>query len=328
MRWRSHPAATTPLECRVPSGGNPCGVVVVISARSGRCGQASGRRWSVSWPGRSSHARYAGQRAEGQLTEPERRALSELAPPASTVLHIPLRGTRLRCAVDPGDLRQPSGPDGEGQAEGQARSARTANLRSGRHWDMAGYTSIPFTQTIGAAGFERSTATVTSFHFPPLLYKVCGRIVGSSPQPTSVKLFTGWVSADGGGKCPAARNECKAVGVVVKRSHRLSVPKSVLTPAVNTTCFAFVGRLTTKAFSASSRDKLLFFDPGHTLESVAATWLSGPLNMLSAVRTISQPIRAARPANAATTTTSRYSRRSQTPTDSPASSAFLQLLKI
>src|SRR5262249_7558497 len=45
-------------------------------------------------------------------------------PPASTVLRIPLRGTRLRRAVDPGDLCQPSGPDGEGQARGQARNAR------------------------------------------------------------------------------------------------------------------------------------------------------------------------------------------------------------
>jgi len=35
-----------------------------------------------------------------------------------------LRGTRLRRAVDPGDLCQPSGPDGEGQARGQARKAR------------------------------------------------------------------------------------------------------------------------------------------------------------------------------------------------------------
>jgi len=40
------------------------------------------------------------------------------------VLRIPLRGTRLRRAVDPGDLGQPSGPDGEGQARGQARNAR------------------------------------------------------------------------------------------------------------------------------------------------------------------------------------------------------------
>ena len=52
------------------------------------------------------------------------RVRSGLAPPASTVLRIPLRGTRLRRAVDPGDLCQPSGPDGEGQAKGQARNAR------------------------------------------------------------------------------------------------------------------------------------------------------------------------------------------------------------
>jgi hypothetical protein len=58
-----------------------------------------------------------------------RRALSGLAPPASTVLRIPLRGTRLRRAVDPGDLCQPSGPDGEGQARGQARSTRGEPLQ-------------------------------------------------------------------------------------------------------------------------------------------------------------------------------------------------------
>jgi hypothetical protein len=62
--------------------------------------------------------------AGSRLTKPERRALSGLAPPASTVLRIPLGGTRLRRAVDPGDLCQPSGPDGKGQAKGQARNAR------------------------------------------------------------------------------------------------------------------------------------------------------------------------------------------------------------
>ena len=45
-------------------------------------------------------------------------------PSSLNVLRIPLRGTRLRRAVDPGDLCQPSGPDGEGQARGQARNAR------------------------------------------------------------------------------------------------------------------------------------------------------------------------------------------------------------
>ena len=46
-------------------------------------------------------------------------------PSSLTVLRIPLRGTRLRRAVDPGDLCQPSGPYGEGQARGQARLARS-----------------------------------------------------------------------------------------------------------------------------------------------------------------------------------------------------------
>jgi hypothetical protein len=39
------------------------------------------------------------------------------------VLRIPLRGTRLRRAVDPGDLCQPSGPDGEGKARPGRRGA-------------------------------------------------------------------------------------------------------------------------------------------------------------------------------------------------------------
>ncbi len=48
-------------------------------------------------------------------------------PSSLTVLRIPLRGTRLRRAVDPGDLCQPSGPDGEGQAEARP-GRRAANL--------------------------------------------------------------------------------------------------------------------------------------------------------------------------------------------------------
>ena len=71
----------------------------------------------------------AGAVKMSQRPGPERRALSGLAPPASTVLRIPLRGTRLRRAVDPGDLCQPSGPDGEGQARGQARTARGEPLQ-------------------------------------------------------------------------------------------------------------------------------------------------------------------------------------------------------
>ena len=72
-------------------------------------------------------------REDVTATGAERRALSGLAPPASTVLRIPLRGTRLRRAVDPGDLCQPSGPDGEGQARGQAQGARRGSaLTRGR----------------------------------------------------------------------------------------------------------------------------------------------------------------------------------------------------
>ena len=48
-------------------------------------------------------------REDVTATGPERRALSGLAPPASTVLRIPLRGTRLRRAVDPGASASPAG---------------------------------------------------------------------------------------------------------------------------------------------------------------------------------------------------------------------------
>ena len=84
-------------------------------------------------------ARCAGRRAKDRLTVPERRALSGSAPPASTVLRIPLRGTRLRRAVDPGDLCRPSGPDGEGQAGGQARNARRTSAASQRSTAAAGW---------------------------------------------------------------------------------------------------------------------------------------------------------------------------------------------
>jgi hypothetical protein len=48
----------------------------------------------------------SGPDAGSGLTKPERSALSGLAPPASTVLRIPLREARLRHAVDPGDFCQ------------------------------------------------------------------------------------------------------------------------------------------------------------------------------------------------------------------------------
>jgi hypothetical protein len=79
---------------------------------------------------RHACARCAGSREDVIATGPDRRALSGLAPPASTVLRIPLRGTRLRRAVDPEDLCQPSGPDGEGQAKrpGPERARRTSGV--------------------------------------------------------------------------------------------------------------------------------------------------------------------------------------------------------
>jgi DNA-binding transcriptional MocR family regulator len=40
------------------------------------------------------------------------------------LLRIPLRGTRLRRAVDPGASADPAGLTARGQAEGQARSTR------------------------------------------------------------------------------------------------------------------------------------------------------------------------------------------------------------
>jgi hypothetical protein len=50
--------------------------------------------------------------------------------------------TRLRRAVDPGDLGQPSGPDGKGQAKGKARGSRGEPRRTIRSADHASE-SIP-----------------------------------------------------------------------------------------------------------------------------------------------------------------------------------------
>ena len=58
---------------------------------------------------------------------PERRALSGSAPPASTVLRIPLCGTRLRRAVDPGATADPAGLTARARPEARP-DRRTANL--------------------------------------------------------------------------------------------------------------------------------------------------------------------------------------------------------
>jgi hypothetical protein len=76
-------------------------------------------RSSASPPGRHRRARCGGRQENVPATGAERHALSGPAPPASTA--------RRRRAVDPGDLCQPGGPDGEGQARGQA-GRRAANL--------------------------------------------------------------------------------------------------------------------------------------------------------------------------------------------------------
>ena len=86
----------------------------------------------ASWPGRrlASAAPVARRKVIG--IGPERRALSGLAPPASRApgdRFKPLRRNDLRDPpLSAGDLCQPSGPDGEGQARGQARSARDEPL--------------------------------------------------------------------------------------------------------------------------------------------------------------------------------------------------------
>ncbi len=71
-------------------------------------------RGTCSRPSASPDAPPAGRKSPGT----ERRALSGSAPPASTVLRV--RAPRGRACGASG----PSGPDGEGQAEGQARNER------------------------------------------------------------------------------------------------------------------------------------------------------------------------------------------------------------
>ena len=66
-------------------------------------------------------------RAKVQSPVLERRALSGPVPPASTVLRIPLRGTRLRRAVDPGASTGPAGLTARARPEARP-GARAANL--------------------------------------------------------------------------------------------------------------------------------------------------------------------------------------------------------
>ena len=66
---------------------------------------------SASWPGRWSRAMCASRRAKGQLTGPERRALSGSAPPASRALPPVASPGRWAQAptLDPGATADPAG---------------------------------------------------------------------------------------------------------------------------------------------------------------------------------------------------------------------------
>ena len=77
-------------------------------------------------PGSSASCQMRRSR-EGHGQRAERRALSGSAPPASTVLRIPLRGTRLRRAVDPGASAAPAGLTARARPEARPE-AHAANL--------------------------------------------------------------------------------------------------------------------------------------------------------------------------------------------------------
>ena len=128
-------------------GGAPYAVRQLSSRPSG--GSPTARRAAApGGPGDRPHpvpavsARYRPPRGSGRQprtssadagkvtgTGAERRALSGSAPPASTVLRIPLRGTRLRRAVDPGASASPAGLTARARPKARPER-RTANLRS------------------------------------------------------------------------------------------------------------------------------------------------------------------------------------------------------
>ena len=82
--------------------------------------------------GRQLRAKCAGSRKDVTASGPERRALSGPVPPASTVLRIPLRGTRLRRAVDPGASTGPAGLTATARPKAGPQ-LRAANLRAAGH---------------------------------------------------------------------------------------------------------------------------------------------------------------------------------------------------
>ena len=84
---------------------------------------------SASWPGRSSRARCASRRSKGQLTRPERRALSGPAPPASRALPSVASPGRWAQAptLDPGAPADPAGLTARARPEARPER-RAANL--------------------------------------------------------------------------------------------------------------------------------------------------------------------------------------------------------
>jgi hypothetical protein len=93
---------------------------------------------SASWLGRSSRARCAGRRAKGHRHRAGTPRIVRLGP--SSVKGTPrsfLTASQKRSSgptLERRSLCRPSGPDGEGQARGQART-RAANLPTGTYWD-------------------------------------------------------------------------------------------------------------------------------------------------------------------------------------------------
>ena len=106
--------------------------------------------------------------AEGQLTGPERRALSRAAPPASRAL-LPVRrqGDGRKRPPLTSETCRPSGPDGEGQARGPARWARGEPLHS----------SVPICVT-RVCWFAMPAPTPSTFNLPTFVVAAVGAASG------------------------------------------------------------------------------------------------------------------------------------------------------
>ena len=96
--------------------------------RSPPCSAAASGR-TTARPSPSRQVRRC--REDVARSGPERRALSGPIPPASAVLGIPLRGTRLRRAVDPGASTSPLGPTARAKPKARPET-RAANLQRHR----------------------------------------------------------------------------------------------------------------------------------------------------------------------------------------------------